>query len=70
MAWHDSEVLDAFDPPISSVAQPVHELGTKATELLLRRIRQPGRPPEQVLLRPGLVIRTRGDTARFQAVAR
>lgn len=57
MSSHDSEVYDAFDPPISSVAQPVHELGTKATELLLRRIRQPGRPPEQVLLRPQLHIR-------------
>ncbi|MCL4850925.1 MAG: LacI family transcriptional regulator [Bryobacteraceae bacterium] len=54
---HDSDVYDAFDPPLSSVAQPVHELGTKATELLLRRIRQPGRPPEHVLLRPRLHIR-------------
>jgi LacI family transcriptional regulator len=57
MSSHDSEVYDAFDPPLSSVAQPVHELGAKATELLLRRIRQPGRPPERVLLRPRLHVR-------------
>lgn len=57
MSSHDSEVYDAFDPPLSSVAQPVHELGTNATELLLRRIRHPGRPAEYVLLRPRLHIR-------------
>ncbi|MBI3280513.1 MAG: LacI family DNA-binding transcriptional regulator [Acidobacteria bacterium] len=58
MSSHDSEVLDAFDPPVSSVDQPVRELGTNATELLLRRIRQPGRPPEQILLQPRLKIRS------------
>lgn len=58
MASHDSDALDAFDPPVSSVDQPVHEIGAKATELLLRRIRQPRRPPEAVLLRPRLKIRT------------
>jgi DNA-binding LacI/PurR family transcriptional regulator len=60
MSSHDSPVLDAFDPPISSVDQPVRELGLKATELLLQRIRQPGRPPEVHLLRPRLKIRTAG----------
>ena len=58
MSSHDSEVLDAFDPPVSSVDQPVEELGARATEMLLRRIRQPLRPPEMVLLRPRLKIRS------------
>lgn len=57
MSSHDSEVLDAFEPPVSSVVQPARELGAKATEMLLRRMRQPLRPPEQVLLRPTLKIR-------------
>jgi LacI family transcriptional regulator len=61
MASHDTEVLDAFDPPVSSVDQPVRELGTKATEMLLRRMRQPGRPVERVLLRPSLKIRRSGQ---------
>jgi LacI family transcriptional regulator len=58
VASHDSAALDAFDPPITSVDQPVHDIGAKATELLLRRIRQPLRPPEQVLLRPRLRVRS------------
>jgi DNA-binding LacI/PurR family transcriptional regulator len=39
------------------VDQPSHELGLQGAELLLRRIRQPGRPFQQVLLRPKLKIR-------------
>jgi LacI family transcriptional regulator len=66
---HDSPVLDAFDPPISSVDQPVRELGMKATELLLRRIRQPGRPAEIVLLHPHLKIRTGGTRIQTTALA-
>jgi LacI family transcriptional regulator len=58
MVSHDSEVLDAFDPPISSVDQPSHELGIQGAELLLKRIRQPGRPFQKVLLRPKLKIRS------------
>jgi LacI family transcriptional regulator len=58
MSSHDSEVLDAFDPPVSSVEQPVYEIGFKAAELLLRRMQQPGRPPERILLRPQLKIRS------------
>ncbi|MCP5113300.1 MAG: substrate-binding domain-containing protein [bacterium] len=58
MVSHDSAALDAFVPPISSVDQPTYELGLKAAELLLNRIRQPGRPVEQVVLQPKLNIRT------------
>jgi LacI family transcriptional regulator len=64
MSSHDSDVLDAFDPPVSSVDQPVREMGAKAAELLLRRIRQPGRPPEQILLRPRLNIRSSAEHYR------
>lgn len=34
----DSEWLDVFDPPISTVIQPSNEMGARAAELLLRRI--------------------------------
>ena len=60
MASHDSAVLDAFDPPISSVDQPAQDIGLTATELLLSRIKQPGRPVKRVLLRPRLKIRSAG----------
>jgi DNA-binding LacI/PurR family transcriptional regulator len=58
MSSHDAEVLDEFTPPISSVEQPFYEMGMKAAELLLRQLRQPGCPPQQILLRPRLHIRT------------
>lgn len=67
---HDSAALDAFDPPITSVDQPVHEIGMKATELLLRRIRQPGRPVEHVLLRPRLKVRSAGSLPVLSAAKR
>jgi LacI family transcriptional regulator len=67
MSSHDAPVLDVLDPPVSSVDQPVHEIGTRATELLLRRIRQPGRPYERVLLRPTLKLRTWPEDYRTQA---
>jgi LacI family transcriptional regulator len=58
MSSHDAEVFDEFTPPISSVEQPSHEMGTRATELLLRQIRQPGCPVQHILLQPRLRIRT------------
>jgi DNA-binding LacI/PurR family transcriptional regulator len=63
VASHDSAALDAFDPPITSVDQPVQEIGLNAAELLLRRIRQPMRPAEHVLLRPRLRIRATAPAA-------
>jgi LacI family transcriptional regulator len=54
----DSEWLDVFDPPVSTVIQPSYEMGTKAAELLLRRIDDPNRAPEQILLTPELRVRT------------
>ncbi len=44
-------------PRLTTVAQPVEELGEKATELLLRQIDEPGAPPETVKLETRLIIR-------------
>jgi DNA-binding LacI/PurR family transcriptional regulator len=43
--------------PLTTVTPPQAELGRIATELLLERLRRPGRPRRQVLLRPELVVR-------------
>jgi LacI family transcriptional regulator len=53
----DSEWLDVFTPRISTVAQPSYEMGEKAAQLLLKRIRAPKRGFEQIVLEPELVIR-------------
>ncbi len=57
MSSDDSEWLDVFSPPVSTVAQPSYEMGTHAAGLLLKRIKSPGRRFEQVLLAPELRIR-------------
>ena len=44
-------------PPLTLIAQPTHEIGQTATELLLRRIAEPARPTRQVILKGQLLIR-------------
>jgi DNA-binding LacI/PurR family transcriptional regulator len=53
----DSEWLNVFTPRISTVAQPSYEMGEKSAQLLLKRIRAPKRPFEQIVLEPELVRR-------------
>lgn len=53
----DSEWLDVFEPPVTTVVQPSYEMGERAAGLLMRRIAQPQRPFEKVLLEPSLRIR-------------
>jgi LacI family transcriptional regulator len=49
--------LDMFQPPISAIVQPSYEVGTRAAELLLKRIAHPKRAHEVILLKPELRIR-------------
>jgi LacI family transcriptional regulator len=53
----DSEWLDAFDPPVTTVVQPTYAIGERAADLLLKRIKDPGRPFERIVLKPHLRIR-------------
>ena len=53
----------ALDPPLTVVRQPGYELGARATELLLQRIRAPGRSTAAVMLQPELVIRRSSGAA-------
>lgn len=53
----DADWLDVFDPPITTIVQPSYELGVKAAELLLKRIRYPKRSTEKILLKPGMKVR-------------
>ena len=57
MSSDDAEWLDVFHIPISTVAQPSHEVGVAAADLLLKRIQTPDRPYERILLPPTLRIR-------------
>jgi LacI family transcriptional regulator len=58
MSSDDADWLDVFQPSISTVVQPSYEVGAKAAETVLKRIKHPKRPFQTLLLKPALKIRT------------
>jgi LacI family fructose operon transcriptional repressor len=44
-------------PPLTLIEQPTYEIGKTATELLLKRVAEPERPPRRVILKGRLVVR-------------
>lgn len=57
VGFDDSPAATLLSPPLSSVRQPLAEVAHHVIDLLLRRLRDPGAPPDGVLLRPQLVRR-------------
>ena len=54
----DDIALAAFsNPPLSSIAQPKHQTGELAAQLLLQRIAQPDRELQRAILQPSLLVR-------------
>lgn len=53
----DSEWLDVFSPPISTVVQPSYEMGMAAADLALSRLSSPERKHQHVVLPPTLRVR-------------
>lgn len=56
----DSDWLDVFNPPVSTVVTDSYAMGHQAAELLLKRIEKPGRKPQNIVLSPELRIRKKG----------
>jgi LacI family transcriptional regulator len=50
VAFDDLEWFDLFTPRLTAIAQPTHEIGATAVDLLLSRLEEPRRPPESVRL--------------------
>lgn len=57
MTSDDLDWLDLFEPRISAVVQPSYAMGAQAAELLLKRIKEPDRKFQQVVLEPELKLR-------------
>jgi LacI family transcriptional regulator len=53
----DAAFLDVFTPAISTVVQPSYVLGEHAAALALKRMKDPGRPFEKILIKPTFKIR-------------
>lgn len=43
--------------PLTTLSQPLHEMGKQALEILLKQIENPGTPPRKVVYYPKLIIR-------------
>jgi DNA-binding LacI/PurR family transcriptional regulator len=57
VAFDDMDWTALVRPAITVVKQPTYRLGATATDLLLRRIKDSGRPISEVVLKPPLCIR-------------
>jgi len=57
VGFDDSPIAAAAHPPMTSVGQPIEEMGREAVRLLLDQIEHRGRPPRRVVLATELVLR-------------
>ncbi|MBT2470790.1 DeoR/GlpR family transcriptional regulator [Streptomyces sp. ISL-66] len=59
---YDDEVASLADLPLSAVAPSKHEVGVTGVELLVRRLREPGRPRRRIDILPELRVRASSAT--------
>lgn len=57
IGYDDAPWARVVEPPLTVVRQTASELGRRAMELLIRRLDDPDREPECVMLQPELVVR-------------
>ena len=57
VGFDDSALAVSALPALTSIRQPIEEMGREMARLLLEEIRDPGRPPRRVILDTELVIR-------------
>ncbi len=81
IGFDDIPLASYFDPPLTTLRQPMQESGRQAARLLVDTIQNPGHPPRQILLHARLVERAscacpggtqacgEGQTRRLPALA-
>jgi len=70
VSFDDLPIASLLVPSLTTVHQPLYDLGAAAADLLLKRLDQPEAPPEQVWLPTQLVIRQSSGAALAPAPAR
>jgi LacI family transcriptional regulator len=54
VSYDEVEWSELVEPPLTTMAQPIEEIGRTAVRLLFARIADPNRPPETIRLAPTL----------------
>ncbi|MFF4506607.1 LacI family DNA-binding transcriptional regulator [Streptomyces sp. NPDC001401] len=57
VGFDDTWVAAATDPPLTSIHQPIEDMGREAARLMLARLRQEDVPERTVIFEPRLVVR-------------
>ncbi|MUT65771.1 LacI family DNA-binding transcriptional regulator [Paenibacillus sp. NEAU-GSW1] len=57
VGFDDTVLASVTDPPLTTIAQPIEQLGQTAVQLLVRQIAKPGEEPEKIVLRPSISVR-------------
>ncbi|HET9415993.1 MAG TPA: LacI family DNA-binding transcriptional regulator [Candidatus Limnocylindria bacterium] len=57
VGFDDAPMASTVDPALTSIRQPIEEMGREMTRLLIDGIRSPDRPPRRVILDTQLVVR-------------
>jgi DNA-binding LacI/PurR family transcriptional regulator len=57
VGFDDSPIAETADPPLTSVRQPIEEMGAEMVRLLLEHTTHPGAAPRKVILATRLVER-------------
>ena len=57
VGFSDDPYLEYFEPSISTVKQPIEEIGRIAIDLLLKEIKKPGFQQKDIVLEPELITR-------------
>jgi LacI family transcriptional regulator len=70
VAFDDFEWSDLFRPRLTVIAQPTRVIGTRAVQLLLARLAEPGLAPQSVRLKPTFVHRESCGCGHAGATAR
>jgi LacI family transcriptional regulator len=56
--FDDIPLAEHSHPPLTTIHQPVYQIGGMVTEMLIKNIRSQATENEQVLLRPSLIVRS------------
>ncbi|AZV59263.1 LacI family DNA-binding transcriptional regulator [Peribacillus frigoritolerans] len=57
IGFDDTVLATICDPPLTTIAQPIHEMSEKVVELLIAEIENPKETKQRVVLSPKLVVR-------------